>query len=419
LAPLAANVGNSRKGGAMRDSKAMAEEHKALRAQSICVFTRMWRGNGTGLFAQGLVSGLLSTGAQVTFICPLTTSASFEAPRAGLRRLRQPREADGAPRARRLVASMARILGGTLALARARLRHRDFVMSMPDPLVIAAFQIVLLRLTGARIVYVAHDVLPHAWKFSPRWRFWERASYAACYHAASAVVVLSEPTRRTMHEEFPKLVTPVHVIEHGPLSAGAPCAAPGGRRLLCFGTLRQNKGILEAIEGVRAACAAGLQVCLTVAGAPHPEDPDYADQCLRAAQHAPGIIDMQVGYVEDDAVAVLINQCDALLMPYGAFYSQSGVALLAAAHMRPIITTGAGGLSSLLSEGFPAVQIAQPCTAETVSAAIYAFFSEPLDVWQQRSGAYYDYVMEQRGWPYCARAYLDIFRKQAPDTTKA
>jgi hypothetical protein len=82
--------------------------------------------------------------------------------------------------------------GAALGLARARLATRDFIVSIPDPLLVAAPLLVLLRLTGARITYIVHDPLPHAWRLPPRLRGLENLGYRAAYWASSALVVLSQ-----------------------------------------------------------------------------------------------------------------------------------------------------------------------------------------------------------------------------------
>ena len=86
-------------------------------APALCVFTRSWRSSGAGLFAQSLVDGLLAEGAQVTFVCPPVEDARFERARAGLRRIRPPRERTGrASRPAKVVASLARMIGGAIGV---------------------------------------------------------------------------------------------------------------------------------------------------------------------------------------------------------------------------------------------------------------------------------------------------------------
>lgn len=382
------------------------------REPRLCVYTRSWRTSGAGLFAQELVEGLVNAGADVTFVCPAIDNPALDAPRPGLRRLRPPREKVGhASALERMLFSIARITLGLAALFVARLRARTFIISIPDPLVAFLPALVLLKLTGARVVFVAHDPLPHAWRTSERWRPLERATHHACYWLSTAVVVLSDPTRERMHALFPTLRVPVAVIEHGVfLLPGVP-PLPGNGKLLCFGTLRRNKGIVEGMAGVIAAHAAGVPLTLIVAGEEHREDQGYADECAALARQAPDVIDWRPGYVADDTLAALLGEADALLLPYKAFFSQSGVAILAAANARPVIGSDAGGLGMLFAEGMAGTMVVPDIATDSVAAAVTAFASIPAATWRARADAYRTVMLDRRSWDAIARRYLDLVAK--------
>lgn len=384
----------------------------AARAPRICVYTRAWRASGAGLFAQEMALGMVEAGAAVTYVAPPTANPAFEAPRAGLRRIRPVRERDGrSAKPVRAAFSLARMAGGALALLRARLSNRVFVVSIPDPLVVSVPVLWLLRLTGARIIFVAHDPLPHAWRLPARWRWLEIAIHGACYRLASTVVVLSEPSRDKLRAAFPALRTPVEVIEHGVFVLDRQTDLPGDGLVLAFGTLRRNKHVREAIEGVIRARARGVPVRLVIAGGIHPEDKGYAADCIALAETVPEAIDLQVGYVPDEALAGLIARVDALLMPYDAFFSQSGVALLAASNGRPVIATRAGGLATLIEEGMPGTVIAQPVTSDGVADAVERFFATDAATWRAKAGAYRQYALDRWSWAAIGRAYVALARR--------
>lgn len=389
-------------------TRGAGSDRAALR---LCVYTRAWRSGGAGLFAQQLVEGLVGEGAEVTYVCPRVDDARLETPRAGLRRIRPPRERGGdAPAALRAAVSLARIAGGALGLARARWRNRVFVVSIPDPLGPAVAMLALLRLSGARILFVAHDPLPHGWALPRALRGLEIALHGACYRLASAVVVLSEASRVRLAGAFPRLRTPVTVIEHGVFVMGDPVSLPGDGCLLAFGTIRRNKGTLEAIEGVAAAAAGGAAVRLVVAGGAHRDDRTYADACAAAAAASPAV-EMRLGYVDDDALLALIARTDALVMPYGDFHSQSGVAILAASNARPVIATRAGGIATLIDEGMPAVVIEPPADAGAVADAVRRFAATPPGEWRARAARYRETMLATRSWPVIARQYIALARR--------
>jgi len=387
-------------------SKATSADASAPR---MCVMTRTWLSSGAGLFAQELVAGLVHSGAMVTFVAPKAENLAYESPHPRLRRLRPPRERrDSSPRLVRLAYSMARVFSSSASLLWSRLTNRVFIVSIPEPLVFGVPILALLWLTGARLIFVAHDPVPHAWKLPAPFRALELWMHKACYRLASATVVLSEPSAAKIHSVYPDFEGRIEVIEHGVFLLNNPSELPGHRKLLLFGTLRRNKGVREAIEGTLIAVSRGANVSLVVAGEPHNEDASYWRECEALARVAPETIELEIGYVQDDALERLFRECDALLMPYQEFFSQSGVALLAASNARPIIASMAGGIGSLIEEGMPATVIQMPITEQSVASAIEEFLAVSADTWRTRAASYRELTMTKRSWNAIAQRYRTL-----------
>jgi len=376
----------------------------------ICLYTRAWRSSGTGLFAAELAQGLAGTGTPLTFIAPRNQEERFERVRRGLARWRPPHERPGAGRIGNIFRSLSRMLCGLAMLLAARFTHRLFIVTIPDPLLFSIPVIALLRLSGARIIWIAHDPLPHAWHL-PRWlRKMERGAHEACYRLSQSIVVLSGPTRAAMEREFPGLSDRVSIIEHGVFPVEGIGPLPGEGRLLLFGSLRRNKGIVEAMRGVIAAHMQGCPVRAVVAGSPSRDEPDYAGEIRALAATAPDAIELRLGYVDDDSLRDLLQSCDALILAYTEFSSQSGVALLAASNARPIIATQAGGIGALIAEGMPCAIIEQPVSADAIAAAVRRFAERPAAQWREEALAYRERTMELRSWTSIARHYQALAR---------
>lgn len=381
----------------------------------LCLYTRTWRSSGTGLIAQQLAQAMADAGARVTFIAPRAEAERFEAARENLVRLRPPRElVGGEGRMTRALASINRILQGWLALVRARSRNRVFVTTIPDPFVFSLPAFVALKLTGARLVYVVHDPLPHAWNLPAGLRSLEIAGYRAMYRLADKLVVLTEAARKALDEQFEVGDTPILLIECGHYGFEAPpTPAPGRGRLLLFGSLRRNKGILEAIQGVAEARARGANVTLVIAGAPHASDPGYWEECHAVAMAHPEAVELHVGYVENEALVELVEGADAFILPYRNFNSDSGVALLAASNGRPVITTRDGSMGHMLDEGLAGVAIAPPAGAGQVADAIQAFLATPSAAWDERAAAYRAHILDERSWSRIGQRYVDAAKDLA------
>ncbi|MEO8374114.1 MAG: glycosyltransferase family 4 protein [Sphingomonas bacterium] len=386
----------------------------AISPGGVCLYTRSWRTAGAGLFAQELAKGLIEQGVGVIFVSPRTDFSFLETDQDALVRLRPPRElGPGSAKPRRAIVSIGRMIGSALSLLRARLSTRVFIITIPDPLIIAIPVLFLLRLTGAKLIVIAHDPLPHAWMLPARLRVFERGAHSLFFRTASVIVVLSEPTRTQFIAAHPGISAPVHVIEHGVFTMKTFSPPPGTGQLLLFGTIRRNKNVLGAIAGAAAARRSGVPVRLIVAGEAHREEAEYAAACAHlAAQHREAV-SLRMHYVEDDELAELFAESDALLMPYGDFHSQSGVALLAASNARPIIATNAGGIGALIAEGMPAITIAQPAGPEEISAAIRAFYDQPIESWQSRAVQYREVTLERRSWRSIAGEYAALAKSLA------
>jgi len=328
---------------------------------------------------------------------------------AGLRRLRQPHERPGAGRFRNALLSISRIAAGFALLARARLTNRIFIVTIMDPLPFALAMLLLLRLSGARIIFIVHDPLPHAWHLPPSLRGVERALWHGGHRLSHALVVLSEPSRMALMRELPDYPGPVTVIDHGIFGVDEVAPLPRAGVMLLFGTLRSNKGIMEAIEGVRRARALMAHpLRLLIRGGGHRDEAEYLAQVRRAAADAGDAVDLDVGYVSEEALPGLIAGCDALLMPYKDFHSQSGVAMVAAGYGRPIIASAAGGLATLMEEGMPCSPIAQPVTGEGVAQAVLSFFRQPYEEWEDRALRYREHMLDRYGWKRIGARFAEL-----------
>lgn len=376
----------------------------------ICLYTRAWRSSGTGLFAQELAHGLADIGVPLTFLAPRNQEQRFERVTPTLTRWRPPHEKPGAGRIGNAVRSLSRMLCGLGMLLAARLTHRLFIITIPDPLLFSVPVVALLRLSGAKIIWIAHDPLPHAWHL-PRWlRGVERAAHQSCYRLSHRVIVLSDPTRAAMEREFPDLADRLSIIEHGVFPIAGVEPLPGEGHLLLFGSLRRNKGIVEAMKGVIAARTQGCPVRAIVAGSPSRDEADYASEIRALAETAPDAIELRLGYVDDDSLLGLLQRCDALILAYTEFSSQSGVALLAASNARPIIATQAGGIGALIAEGMPCAVIEPPVSAATIADAVRRFAARPVAHWREEALAYRDRTMAVRSWTSIARQYEAVAR---------
>ena len=302
-----------------------------------------------------------------------------------------------------------RILATFVAYTRARVHGRSYVISFYDWLIVLVAQMLWIRLLGGHIVYVVHDAQPHAWSSSGVMRRLEVWLLKASYRIPQQLVTLTEAARRQLIDEFGRR-GPVAVIPHGAYLSAALPPAPGKGKLLAFGMLRRNKRILETIDGIRLAVEGGAQASLTIAGGPHKEDADYWTACAKRLPGTERYIHTEIEFISEVRLDKLLAECDALILPYEEFNSQSGVAVLAACSGRLLISTDAGGLGELVTNGLDAVVIERPVTAETVADAIRRFAALPVEQVRAKaegSKAALDYYFN---WTRIGGEYLKLCR---------
>ena len=387
---------------------------KVAADRPIALYTKTWMSGGTGLFAQELAAGMLDAGASVIFVAPPAQDVKFEVARSGLSRFRSRRENMHGSRPSRVMASIARVASSAIGLARARLRTRHFIISIPDPLIFAIPFLFVLRLLGAQIIYVVHDPLPHAWKLPVAFRWLEHGSFSLTYKLSQTLVVLSHSAREALLSAYKISGKRVAVIEHGIFVLGMPTPASGNGILLLFGTLRRNKGILEAIKATVEARAQGASVRLVIAGSPDPVELTYWTACETLAREHPEAITLELGYVDDIRLQQLINMSDAFLLPYREFHSQSGVAVLASSNARAAVASRAGGIGDLIAEGMAAVPIEEPAGVSAITDAICTFARVPIADWNSRATEFRASMIKRRNWPSIAADYLALIQSTEP-----
>jgi glycosyltransferase involved in cell wall biosynthesis len=106
------------------------------------------------------------------------------------------------------------------------------------------------RLVGFRVVYTAHNVLPHLAVFDD-----DRAARAALLRRSDEVIALSVAARARLHDEFGVEVSRVTVIPEGaprPRTAGPRVSPPARSLAVLFGHLDAYKGVEVLLDAAHA-----------------------------------------------------------------------------------------------------------------------------------------------------------------------
>jgi glycosyltransferase involved in cell wall biosynthesis len=200
----------------------------------------------------------------------------------------------------------------------------------------AWFSIVLAvaRLIGMRVVWTAHNVLPHERVFhdeiAARRRL-ARASDVVLVHAPGALDGLNRIGAKPKRSAL---------VPHGPLSPHVDACTlrppgSGGRplRLLFFGQVREHKGVEDLLDAMTLVSQA-VPVALLVAG----ECPDAAlrQRLTTLARSCGDRVRLRLEHIPDDEVTALFAAADLVVLPFRRV-TTSGSALLAMGHGRGLV----------------------------------------------------------------------------------
>jgi glycosyltransferase involved in cell wall biosynthesis len=248
------------------------------------------------------------------------------------------------------------------------------------------------RLLGLRLVWTAHNVLPHEPVFAD-----DVSARRALVEASDLVLVHSQSTL----DELAALgAVPRRnaVIRHGPITSSrasgslrTPGAGDGPREFLFFGRIREYKGVEDLLSAF-LAMPDDVAAHLTIAG--QCDGPRLRSRLDALARRGGARVLLRLEHVPGDEVAQLLAAADVVVLPYRRV-STSGSAMLALSHGRPLIVPDLAGLTNLPDQALlryhgetPAliaalVRLARADndTLATMSAAAYGYASETT--WQE------------------------------------
>jgi glycosyltransferase involved in cell wall biosynthesis len=179
--------------------------------------------------------------------------------------------------------------------------------------------------------------------------------------ASDAVVVLSNAARQALVDTYRTDPRHVRVIRHGsPIPASRQPSVTSGRPLiLTWGLLTPDKGIEYVIDGLQLLRGLRPMPAYIVAGRTHPrvealQGETYRHALIqRARSNGMGQAFRSVGtYLDDNALAVLIDRADVVVLPYNCRYQTSSAVLVEAlAAGKPVVATRFPHAVELLSGG--------------------------------------------------------------------
>jgi len=195
----------------------------------------------------------------------------------------------------------------------------------------------IARLLGYRIVWTAHNVVPHSPVF-----FDDVAARRTLIHRSSAVIALSQASVA----ELEKLgANDVHVIPYGSYGALYSTThdrdrtremlglAPSDLAALLIGRIERYKGA-DCLLDAAARLESGTNVRVIVAG--ECADPQYRSKLAQLAHDAHGRAQVELNHLPDESMARYLGAADFAVFPFREVTNSSSI-VLAMSHGLPVI----------------------------------------------------------------------------------
>ncbi|RJQ47063.1 MAG: glycosyltransferase [Gaiellales bacterium] len=285
-----------------------------------------------------------------------------------------------------------------------------------------ALELILLKLQrrrGTRLVYTAHDWLPH------RRRSYHSFLFRLYYRQFDRIIVHSQRGADFLTGELGVARDRISVIPHG--EYGFFDIDPGLDRerarealgldpdvvwYLFFGHIDDYKGLdiaLRALGRLRRQEDGGPAVGLVVAGNPGSQGFDrYAS--LIEAEGLAARVSLHLGHVPVVDVHKYFKAADALLLPYRES-STSGLAHVAMGFGLPVIASDIGGLPAMVEEAGAGI-IIEPGDEAGLAAAMGRLAAD--EALRRRLGDAWNSVAGKYSWDSIAAQTLETYGSLAP-----
>lgn len=265
------------------------------------------------------------------------------------------------------------------------------------PLKFPVIELLLLKLQksrGTRLVFTAHDWLPHGA------RAYHRPLFRMYYRLFDRIIVHSRPGARFMEARLGVSPGKLAVVPHGDygfFNTDAALTVKAARErlnldgtrfwFLFFGHIAPYKGLDLAIEALGSALRSVGQgdrnLGLLVAGDPEAPGMEKYEQLIRELGLERSV-SLYIGHIPVADVQVFLKAADALVLPYRES-STSGIVHLAMGFGKLVVASDVGGLAETVNEASAGL-IVPPGDVEALARAMKSLADDEETRRRLRSG---------------------------------
>jgi glycosyltransferase involved in cell wall biosynthesis len=282
----------------------------------------------------------------------------------------------------------------------------------------------LLKWFGVKVVYTAHDLLPHDEDTAGNRRLFKRI-----YQLVDKLIVHAESNKNEMIEIFNIGADKISIIPHGSNGlffnhrgisrevARDHLGIPIGKKvILFFGLIKRYKGIEYLVQAFKDIKDQVEDAMLLIAGKVWEGDAEllrYYSGFL-AQFNGSGDVRCVTGYIPFDEIGHYFMAADVVVLPY-IKASQSGVLLAALAAGRPVVVTDTGGLSEIVENGRSGF-VVPPKDAKALAEASIKILKSP-ELLGQMSREAKVLAETTYSWKGIALKTMDVYRSLNPSVS--
>lgn len=274
---------------------------------------------------------------------------------------------------------------------------------------------VIARMFGYKIVFTAHNVLPH--EIHEQKAFFMKSALKIIYACSNRIIVHSEYSRNRLLDLFKVNPEKIAVIAHGNYlflrtkemskqQAKKQLGISADKKLILhFGALRKYKGIDILLEAFRKIRDLHSDVLLLLVGKPMYVPAVYFEELIKESGLSNNVI-LKAEYVPLEEIQVYFYASDIVVFPYKQI-DTSGSLQLAYAFSKPVVATATGSMAEVIEDGKNGSLVA-PLDPVALAAAINKIlFDEAL--LEQMGSRSYTLARDKFSWDSIAAKTIDLY----------
>jgi len=272
--------------------------------------------------------------------------------------------------------------------------------------------LMLLSVLGAKIVYTAHNVLPHETKRFDKFRA------KILYKASSSIIVHSDFIKRKLLKEFPFCNSKIHIVPHGNFDNYLPEETLTKKEarshfgisltenvILFFGYIREYKGLDFLLDAFELAAGKDDKLKLVIAGAPFNEElgNKYKDKILKS-NFRDRIIN-HFNFIPSENIHLYFQSSDIVILPYKSI-DHSGIIHLAYSFSKPVIATNVGDFSEVIEHNKSGKILEKNSVSDLAELILELCSDDDLE----KMGKYAKYLSENKySWENVCKKTLKVY----------